>query len=221
VIVVTHNQSIGNMAVLEEKERLLPVNETPVQQPKARQRSRFLLKLLLLAALLLFSSHIVSFGRRLCNLHRGSGNAVPQCPQVAPLFPSAKSKELERMDEYFQTSKFRNESIARLSGAVKIPTMSYDHMGPVGDDTRWEIFYDFAAYLKEQFPLIHQTLSLEMVNVHGLLYTWQGSDESLKPTLLMAHQDVVPVPEVTIPQWTHPPFAGFFDGKYIWYVQAF
>lgn len=120
------------------------------------------------------------------------------------------------MDEYIKTTKFRNESIARLSGAVQIPSMSYDDLGPIGEDKRWDIFYDFAAYLKEQFPLIHQHLELEVVNVHGLIYTWKGSDESLKPTLLMAHQDVVPVPESTIPQWTHPPFEGVFDGKYIW-----
>lgn len=120
------------------------------------------------------------------------------------------------MDEYIQSAKFRNESIARLSGAVKVPSESFDDMGPIGEDNRWNIFYDFAAYLKEQFPLIHQHLELDIVNVHGLIYTWKGSDESLKPTLLMAHQDVVPVPASTIPQWTHPPFEGVFDGKYIW-----
>ena len=208
------------MAALEEKQGLLPVNEMAVQQPMRRQRPRLLPKLLMLAALLYFGSHIVSLGRMLCQFHHGSRNAVAQCPQVAPLLPSVKSKELELMDDYIPTAKFRNESIARLSGAVKIPTMSYDHMGPIGEDTRWEIFYDFAAYLKEQFPLIHQNLKLEMVNVHGILYTWEGSDKSLKPTLLMAHQDVVPVPEDTIRQWTHPPFGGVFDGKYIWCVQA-
>lgn len=36
----------------------------------------------------------------------------------------------------------------------------------------------------------HEKLHLELVNEHGLLYTWQGSDEQLKPILLMAHQDV-------------------------------
>jgi len=32
----------------------------------------------------------------------------------------------------------------------------------------------------------------------------------------MAHQDVVPVPESTVKQWTHPPFSGHYDGKFIW-----
>jgi Gly-Xaa carboxypeptidase len=36
----------------------------------------------------------------------------------------------------------------------------------------------------------HSTLSLTKVNTYGLVYTWKGSDDSLKPLVLMAHQDV-------------------------------
>lgn len=120
------------------------------------------------------------------------------------------------MDEFLRSDRFRNESIKRLSDAVKIPTMSFDDLGAIGDDPRWDIFYDFERYLKQTFPLIHDRLTLDLVNVHGLLYTWAGSEPYLKPTLLMAHQDVVPVPEETIPAWTHPPFSGFYDGKFVW-----
>lgn len=52
--------------------------------------------------------------------------------------------------------------------------------------------------MKKTFPAVHETLKLEKVNTHGLFYTWKGTDESLKPTLLMAHTDVVPVPENTV-----------------------
>ncbi|KAI9699867.1 MAG: hypothetical protein M1820_007042 [Bogoriella megaspora] len=76
--------------------------------------------------------------------------------------------------------------------------------------------YDFAAFLKKQFPEIHRNLELEVVNIHGLVYTWHGSNVTLKPTVLMAHQDVVPVPNATVDSWTHPPFGGVYDGKYIW-----
>ncbi|KAF2488921.1 vacuolar carboxypeptidase-like protein Cps1 [Lophium mytilinum] len=140
----------------------------------------------------------------------------PQCAQVLPMFPRDGSKDLLAMDDFLLSAKFRNESISRLAGSVKIPTMSFDDLGPIGEDKRWEVFYDFEAYLKGAFPLLHESLTLEKVNTHGLLYTWKGSDSTLKPTLLMAHQDVVPVPESTIPQWTHPPFSGFYDGKYVW-----
>ena len=120
------------------------------------------------------------------------------------------------MEGFLKSQQFRNESIARLSDAVKIPTMSFDDLGPIGEDKRWDVFDDFASYLKSTFPAIHDKLDLHFVNTHGLVYTWEGSDPALKPTLLMAHQDVVPVPASTISSWTHPPFSGFYDGKFIW-----
>jgi Gly-Xaa carboxypeptidase len=48
------------------------------------------------------------------------------------------------------------------------------------------------------------------------VYIWKGSDESLKPLLLMAHQDVVPVEPTTVDQWAHPPYSGYCDGERIW-----
>ncbi|KAJ4405663.1 hypothetical protein N0V82_010285 [Gnomoniopsis sp. IMI 355080] len=120
------------------------------------------------------------------------------------------------MDEYLRSPQFLNASVARLAGAVQIPSESFDGMGPVGEDSRWDVMYDLALYLERTFPLVHSTLQLEKVNTHGLLYTWEGSDSSLKPTVLMAHQDTVPVEKSTIGQWTHPPFSGDFDGRYVW-----
>lgn len=143
-------------------------------------------------------------------------NSKPRCPQVDPLFPSKSSAELDDMQTYLESDAFRSVAIERLSGAVQIPTQSYDDMDDVGDDPRWEIFFNFAEYLEETFPLVHASLELEKVNTHGLLYTWIGEDKSLKPNLLMAHQDVVPVPDSTAKSWTHPPFSGHFDGKFVW-----
>lgn len=139
-----------------------------------------------------------------------------RCDQVPALYPKDTSDELVGMDKYLETAGFRNQSISKLSGAVRIPTESFDDLGPIGEDKRWEIMYKFADYLNETFPRVHQKLLLERVNTHGLLYTWIGEDETLKPTLLMAHQDVVPVPAATVDAWTHPPFSGFYDGQYIW-----
>jgi Gly-Xaa carboxypeptidase len=139
-----------------------------------------------------------------------------QCPQVEPLLPTLNNAALSQMEVYLDSSKFRNESVARMAGAIQIPSESYDDLGPVGEDKRWDTMYDLAAYLEFTFPLVYSTLELEKVNTHGLLYTWKGSVESLKPTVLMAHQDVVPVAESTIDQWTYPPYSGYYDGHYIW-----
>ncbi|KAJ9657727.1 hypothetical protein H2198_004142 [Neophaeococcomyces mojaviensis] len=138
------------------------------------------------------------------------------CHQIPSLLPNNQSQELSDMVKYIDSDAFRNVSIARLSGAVQVPTESFDDLGPVGEDKRWEIFYDFAIYLKKTFPQVHEALTVEAVNTHGLLFTWQGEDASLKPTLLMAHQDVVPVPKDTIDAWTFPPFSGHYDGKLVW-----
>ena len=142
--------------------------------------------------------------------------SAAQCRQVDPMTPSYANQGLDEMDDFIAGAKFRNETIERMAGAIQIPSESFDDLGPVGEDERWEVMYKVAEYLEKTFPLIHKHLDLQKVNTHGLLYTWQGSDSSLKPHVLMAHQDVVPVAKATVKQWEHPPFSGTFDGKYIW-----
>ncbi|KAL9105498.1 MAG: hypothetical protein Q9227_009328 [Pyrenula ochraceoflavens] len=132
------------------------------------------------------------------------------------MFPQHTSKKLQDLEEYLESADYVNKSVARLTGAVQIPTQSFDDMGPIGEDKRWDIFYELEAYLEKTYPLVHSTFQKDVVNTHGLIFTWEGTDSSLKPTLLMAHQDVVPVPDSTVDAWTYPPFGGDFDGKYVW-----
>lgn len=120
------------------------------------------------------------------------------------------------METYLDSNAFQAVAVQRLSGAVQIPTQSYDDMGKIGEDSRWDIMYEFAEYLEKTFPLVHASLQREKINTHGLLFTWKGTDTKLKPNLLMAHQDVVPVPDSTVKSWTYPPFSGYFDGKLVW-----
>ncbi|KAK0621858.1 hypothetical protein B0T17DRAFT_579812 [Bombardia bombarda] len=146
---------------------------------------------------------------------RPAPNFASQCKQPDPLFPSPNDKA-DKLYEAISSEAFKNASIERLSGAVRVKSVSYDGMGEVGADPRWDVFYDFAAYLDKTFPLIYKHLDVEKVNTHGLLYTWKGSNPALKPTLLMAHQDTVPVPPETLSAWIHPPWGGVYDGRYIW-----
>ncbi|KAK5172222.1 uncharacterized protein LTR77_003860 [Saxophila tyrrhenica] len=148
--------------------------------------------------------------------HSHNDSSSSQCAQVDPLFPSENNGRLEDMYDYISTSEFKTDSIKRLSGAVQIATESYDDLGPVGEDPRWETRYAFHDYLKKTFPRVHEHMQLEFVHTYGLIYTWKGSDEDLKPVLLMAHQDVVPVPNATVDAWTHPPYSGYYDGKSVW-----
>ncbi|KAI0034441.1 hypothetical protein K488DRAFT_77198 [Vararia minispora EC-137] len=138
------------------------------------------------------------------------------CPQADALYPTRSAELWGNLSTEYGTDEFKGKAIEWLSGAVQVPTESFDTMGAVGEDERWEVFGPFHEYLLQAFPLVHSTLLLTKVNTWGLIYEWKGSDESLKPLLLAAHQDVVPVERKTVEQWEHPPFSGYFDGENIW-----
>ncbi|KIK98243.1 hypothetical protein PAXRUDRAFT_824097 [Paxillus rubicundulus Ve08.2h10] len=138
------------------------------------------------------------------------------CPQVSELIPQKNNALWETLSIIYGTEAFKTKAIDWLSGAVQVPTESYDTMEPVGVDPRWEKFAVFHNYLLKSFPLVHSTLEVTKVNTYGLIILWKGSGSTLKPLLLAAHQDVVPVEPTTYDDWTYPPFSGYFDGEHIW-----
>jgi len=99
-----------------------------------------------------------------------------------------------------------------LAGALRFKTTSYQ------DPTKFagEAFYSLHNYIEDLFPDVHTTLKREIVNNLSLLYTWEGSDPTLSPVLLMAHQDVVPVIPGTEVDWDYPPFDGTIAEGYVW-----
>jgi carboxypeptidase PM20D1 len=107
-----------------------------------------------------------------------------------------------------------DEDIAaqHLAQALRFQTISYQEPG----QTKGEEFLALHKYLEQTFPKVHATLTKELVGNYSLLYTWKGSDENLKPILLMAHQDVVPVEPETLDNWEERPFEGRITGGYIW-----
>jgi carboxypeptidase PM20D1 len=105
-----------------------------------------------------------------------------------------------------------NGAAERLAGAVRIPTIS--HENPADFDAG--AFQALHAYLSTQFPRVHSQLRRETVGTHSLLYTWQGSDPSLKPMLLMGHLDVVPVEPGTEGKWQQQPFGGQIADGFVW-----
>ncbi|KIY68862.1 putative Gly-X carboxypeptidase [Cylindrobasidium torrendii FP15055 ss-10] len=127
------------------------------------------------------------------------------CPAQADiLVPSLEFPELE-------TKEYRDYAAERLAGAVRIPTETFDSGPKNGSDPYYDKFSKFEAYLRAQFPHTFSSVRAEVHGGHGILLFWEGSDESLEPIILMAHQDTVPVPLDTVPRWTHPPFSGHYD----------
>ena len=101
---------------------------------------------------------------------------------------------------------------ARLSQAVRFPTISFDDPGQVD----WDVFRAFHQFLTEAYPQVHQHLALEKVNEFGLLYHWPGEDPNLAPVLFLAHQDVVPVSPGTEDEWHHDAFSGATEDGFIY-----
>jgi carboxypeptidase PM20D1 len=105
-----------------------------------------------------------------------------------------------------------DSSIAHFQKALSYKTISYGNPA-LFDSTQ---FLSFHQFLARTYPLTHAALSREVVVGYSLLYTWKGKDESLKPIVLMAHMDVVPIEEATKIMWSFDPFAGTVKDNFIW-----
>ncbi|MEW5683751.1 MAG: M20 family peptidase [Pseudomonadota bacterium] len=99
-----------------------------------------------------------------------------------------------------------------LSAAIQIRTVR--HQDRTQDELgEWARFH---AFLQTAYPKAHEVMRREAIAHETLVYTWQGSDASLAPIILMAHQDVVPVTPGTEKDWKHPPFEGIIAEGAVW-----
>jgi len=101
---------------------------------------------------------------------------------------------------------------ARLAEAIRFRTISSTQ----NPDQDAEALRVMQAHLATSFPAFHAVARRETVGGSSLLYSWQGSDASLRPIALLAHQDVVPVAPGTEKDWQHPPFAGVVADGFVW-----
>lgn len=159
-----------------------------------------------------FSSNAVSE-----RYQAGSSAQFGVCEQLPKLEP--KNKEVEQfIRDTVESPQYHKEIISKLSGIIQIPSESYDELGLIGEDERWDVFYQIEDYIKAKYPTVFKNVKFDQVNTHGLVLTWEGSvpASEAKPILMLAHQDVVPVLADTVDDWTHPPYEGFYDGEIIW-----
>ncbi|KAJ5624939.1 hypothetical protein N7510_001248 [Penicillium lagena] len=145
------------------------------------------------------------------------GNGSGICQQVPKLSPK-NTKAEQYVREKVESPEYHREIINKLSGMIRIPSESYDELGPIGEDKRWDIFYQMEDYIQSNYPTVLQNVKLDHANTHGLILTWEGSvpASKAKPILMLAHQDVVPVLAENVKDWTHPPYEGHYDGEIIW-----
>ncbi|WP_421933263.1 M20 family peptidase [Phenylobacterium sp.] len=106
----------------------------------------------------------------------------------------------------------RSLAAQHLSQAIQIQTVS--HQDAAEDQpAEWDRLH---AWLQATYPKAHAAMTREVVADRTLIYTWTGTDPSLAPIILMAHQDVVPVTSGTEADWKHPPFAGEIADGAVW-----
>jgi carboxypeptidase PM20D1 len=99
-----------------------------------------------------------------------------------------------------------------MSAAIQFKTIS--QQDPLENDiAQWD---SLQSWLQSTYPAAHAAMQRETVAKRTLVYTWQGSDTALKPIILMAHQDVVPVTADTEQHWKQPPFSGAIVDGVIW-----
>jgi carboxypeptidase PM20D1 len=104
-----------------------------------------------------------------------------------------------------------NQSVINLSESIKFKTVSYTNQ----DNIDLLEFEKLHTFLEKAYPLIHKKLKREKIN-QSLLYKWEGKNRELKPIILMAHMDVVPIEKETQSSWLEEPFSGNIKNGYIW-----
>ena len=97
-----------------------------------------------------------------------------------------------------------------LSQAVTFETISYLPPRPS------PAFGAFLTWLEAEFPVAHAAMTQERINTLTPLYRWAGADPSLRPVLLAAHYDVVPIAPGSDDKWDHPPFSGTIADGFIY-----
>jgi carboxypeptidase PM20D1 len=129
------------------------------------------------------------------------------------LIPSRQMAALPHTPATIDAQKVAND----LSGAIPFQTISWEGGGTEGQKkSTANAFVGFHQYLQETFPQVYAKLGHEIIGDNNLLYTWKGTDSSLKPILLMGHQDVVAIESGTENKWMHPPFAGEIADGFVW-----
>lgn len=102
----------------------------------------------------------------------------------------------------------RAKAIAHLQELIRCKTVSYRDKA-LEDDAA---FAQLEALLPQFYPHVYESCVLEKPSSRSLLFHWRGTSNE-KPSVFMAHYDVVPVDEAG---WEKPPFDGVIENGELW-----
>jgi carboxypeptidase PM20D1 len=104
-----------------------------------------------------------------------------------------------------------DSAVSRLQQAITYQTVSYEDSSKLDSSA----FLGFHAFLMKSFPYIFKTVTVEKVEKYSLLLHWKGKSAG-SPLVMMAHQDVVPIEEVTLKKWDAEPFSGTLKNGFVY-----
>ncbi len=138
---------------------LLPQGESSPSPPKSNGLKRRVWKWIvpaLLATTIVLTLAVTDIRGDGGDFQSMSLSGHSACPQYPPLKPlnSEREKFEDELKAEIDSEAFFAKSLKRMQGAVQIPTESFDDMGKVGNDSRWDIFQDLHAFLADAFPLV-------------------------------------------------------------------
>ncbi len=100
----------------------------------------------------------------------------------------------------------------RLAEAIRCRTVNdVDH-----SKTDFGEFEKLQELIRRSYPHVMSAGHFERLGQYAVLITIPGTDETLRPALFMAHQDVVPVVRGTEDSWTHGAFSGDIADGCVW-----
>ena len=109
-------------------------------------------------------------------------------------------KKVEIDDEH-------DDVVSKLAQLIKIPTVSYEEKEKID----FSKFQEYIEKVKELYPLVFEKCEFTQTKEYALKFKLKGVS-SEKPTVLMAHYDVVPVTD----GWEHDPFLGEVVDGYLY-----
>lgn len=124
---------------------------------------------------------------------------------------NVKSRQIESVQEV-NLDIDMDKASRNLSKALQCKTISYTDP----EQFDYDEFIKIHKLIDDMYPEVKKNLDKEIINNYSLIYTWKGSNESLKPIILCGHLDAVGVEENTLDQWKHEPFSGDIENGIIY-----
>jgi Gly-Xaa carboxypeptidase len=176
------------------------IDEEPLRVGGVKKNNIFTFKKLIL---LVFAALVIGLFNPYSGFIKNDTNVNAKL--LCPIPSKVAIKEHDQIQFILHDDEYQKGVIDRFSKALQIDTVVYDKT------SNYSMMVKFHEYLESSFPLVYKTAEIFKINQYGLVFYFPGSDKELKPIMLAAHMDTVPIGDPS--DWIENPFSGRFDGE--------